>query len=600
MRRPAPSWLAGLVLALFLIASLPLNAGQAAPAPSSFAARQILVKWVAEPPAWAGDVASRMGARREPLLPRLGTELWHVPAGQEQALARELSGLPGVAYAAPNVLVHAAGVVRPPAAHGLLIGSGAAGALALADLAPLVPDDPYYPQQWDMDLIRAPEAWALSTGSAQASIAVIDSGVNYNLPDFAGRVVLGPDLADGDEDPMDEDGHGTLVAGLATAAGNDGYGIAGVSWQSTLLVVRVLDRTGNGTCSDAAQGVAWAADHNARVINLSLTANEPCPALADAVAYAQGRGSLVVASAGNRGVGGAPAGSLATLPGVIAVAASTRQDSVAAYSSRGDFVDLAAPGDEVTGVGAQGELESGRGTSFAAPHVAGLAALLLARFPSLDAAGVETVLRATAVDLGAPGWDELSGWGRIDAAAALSSLAFADVLPGSWYYPAVMTLAQAGAAAGYPDGSFRPEAALTRAEWVALLGEAAGLSPLPAGEGPFGDVPAGHWAASWVQAAYAAGWVSGYPDGSFRPDAPVTRAEATAVLDKAWGLAPAAVEALSFNDEAGSWAAGWVEAARAAGLVSGYPDGSFRPDASITRAEAAALAAKSLSLRTQP
>lgn len=276
--------------------------------------------------------------------------------------------------------------------------------------------DPYYPRQWHLPRIGAERAWEVSRGAPEITVAVVDTGVDSSHPDLSGRVLAGYDFVDGDSDPCDENGHGTYVAGILAAAGDNGLGVAGVAWRVRVLPVRVLDKSGQGYYSDVAAGIRYAADRGAKVINLSLGGGAYSRALQEAVDYARSRGSLPVAAAGN-----GAAQSLdypAACNGVIAVGATDENDLPAPFSNRGGELDIMAPGVSILSAYPGNRYTSMSGTSAAAPQVSGAAALLLSVNGALSANEVERMLLTTARDLGEPGRDDASGWGlvRLDRA----------------------------------------------------------------------------------------------------------------------------------------------------------------------------------------
>lgn len=304
------------------------------------------------------------------------------------------------------------------------------------------PNDPYYgyqyQYQWNLPKIRAPQAWDAVTGTSAVWIAIVDTGVDYNHPDLnSARLWLGYDFVNGDPYPMDDNGHGTHVAGIAGANTNNGQGVAGVCWGCDLLAVKVLDAGGSGSDSQVADGIKYAADWGAAfgkrtVINLSLGGPDPSSILADAVAYAQNRGALIVAAAGNENTNALfyPA----AYPGVIGVSATDANDQKAVFSNYGSYVDLAAPG-----VGILSTIPGGYrwldGTSMAAPHVAGVAGLVWSRQPTLTAQEVCSVLLSTALDLGAGGRDDSFGYGRVDAEQAVRAVSSGGSPPSPPPYP---------------------------------------------------------------------------------------------------------------------------------------------------------------------
>jgi len=281
------------------------------------------------------------------------------------------------------------------------------------------PDDPYYGQQWHFGSIRAEEGWEVTRGSDSVTIAVIDTGVDHNHPDLAGRVTAGYDYVNGDGDPYDDNGHGTHVAGLAAAATDNGIGVAGVDWNARILPLKVLDSSGNGYDSDIASAIRYAADSGAQVINMSLGSSTSSYTLQSAVNYAYGRGVTIVAAAGNDGSGSVSYP--AAYNGVIAVGAIDSGDSKADFSNYGSKLDLVAPGVSVYSTYAGSRYQSMSGTSMASPIVAGSACLVLAAFPSLSGKPDEVAskLTSTASDLGSAGFDEYYGYGKVNLAAAL-------------------------------------------------------------------------------------------------------------------------------------------------------------------------------------
>lgn len=245
-------------------------------------------------------------------------------------------------------------------------------------------DDPFFKngQMWGLEKIEAKSAWDQTTGSASVIAAVIDTGIDYNHEDFnKENIIKGPNYAYGGSDPRDDMGHGTHVSGTIGAATNNSKGVAGINWQVKILAIKVLASNGAGSLDAVARGVVYAADNGAKVINMSLGGYENSRTMAEAVSYALGKNVTVVAAAGNNGTSqiGYPAG----YPGVISVAASDSQDKRASFSSYGSWVKIAAPGVGIYSTFPGSQYRSMSGTSMASPHVAGAAALLLARNPNL-------------------------------------------------------------------------------------------------------------------------------------------------------------------------------------------------------------------------
>ena len=312
--------------------------------------------------------------------------------------------------------------------------------------AALIPNDLYWGWQWGPAQIHAPDAWDMVTGRPDIVLALIDTGADMDHSDLVGQFWVNADEVPGngiDDDAngkvddihgwrfgrdaegnpnesnnLDDDhGHGTHVAGIAAAAGNNGLGIAGIAWGCRLMIVKVLDANGDGLESDVASALVYAADNGARIANLSLGGDIDSSLMRDAVKYASENGVLVVAAAGNNN--GAVLYPAAYEP-VLAVAASDANDERAPYSSHGPEVDLTAPGSGIYSTCVGDQYCGKSGTSMATPHVSGLAALIWSRYSDYTAAQVRQALIDSVQDMGTPGWDEYTGWGRIDAWRAIS------------------------------------------------------------------------------------------------------------------------------------------------------------------------------------
>jgi serine protease len=304
-----------------------------------------------------------------------------------------------------------------------------------------LPNDPLFEQQWNLKLINLPKAWERARGKG-VIVAVLDTGIAWErredfvqVPDLKGaKFVEGYDFVNDDAHANDDHGHGTHVAGTIAQVTNNAEGVAGVAFEATLMPVKVLDHFGSGNTAAISDAIRWAADHGAKVINMSLGGGGRSMVMAHAVDYARAKGVVVVCAAGNggRGVVEFPA----AYPGAVAVGAVGPTGARAPYSSWGKELDVAAPGGDKS----QGEragivqntidpqdvgktvYASYQGTSMATPHVAGVAALLW----SAGAKNVEQVEKAlfqgARPPSGSSGWTEQYGHGVIDADAALTSL----------------------------------------------------------------------------------------------------------------------------------------------------------------------------------
>ena len=315
---------------------------------------------------------------------------------------------------------------------------------------PLIPNDPKYSNEWYADTLGLPQAWGYSTGSPSVTVAIVDTGVISALPDLAGRVAA-PLTATGFvpfSDAVLEGNtkllHGTWVASIAAMGVDNGIGGAGVG-DFTILPVSATYGSGLNTSLFLAAGIRMAADGGARVINVSQIASD-YTLLDAAAAYARTKGALTIVAAGNDNA-------LKDMPALanLIFVSGTREDDTrwgsdpndGGGSTWGPFVDISAPAHDIlaedptlsTGYGV------GSGTSFAAPLVAGAAALAWSINPDLTADQVQAMLYSTAKDLGTPGWDEVYGWGRLDV-GALAAAAYASITP----EPATLALVALGAA----------------------------------------------------------------------------------------------------------------------------------------------------------
>ncbi|MCC7374836.1 MAG: tandem-95 repeat protein [Verrucomicrobiales bacterium] len=417
------------------------------------------------------------------------TGILRLPPGSDLRRSIEaIQAQPQVEYAEPNLRLTLAGP---------------------AEGAPFEPPNDFeFARQWslhntgqtggiDGSDIGALEAWAVTTGSDQVVVAIVDTGVDYFHPDLEHNIWVNPreiagngvdddgngyvddlhgyDFVSDDSDPMDDNVHGTHVAGILGASGNDENGIAGVAWQVRMMALKAFDETGSGTLDDTISAIAYAVASGAKVINASWGTTTRSRALDEAVAEAVARGVVFVAAAGNNGTEAAfyPA----AVSAAIAVGATDAKDHSSTFSNYGSFVDVVAPGDAIESTLPNASWGLLSGTSMAAPHVSGLVALLLSRQPNLSPQEVATLLRSTADDVDT---GRFSGAGRINAGRAVriqQSLPDAEIT-----MPPVISgvLDLRGTAGGRDFAGFRLELGLGKrpTEWVEV---AAGDTPVVTG-----------------------------------------------------------------------------------------------------------------------
>ena len=287
----------------------------------------------------------------------------------------------------------------------------------------MTPNDPLYPQQWGMPVIGANKMWDITSGDGRIIVAVIDTGVDYNHEDLgAVTEALGYDFVNNDNNAMDDNGHGTHVAGIIAATMNNNKGVAGVAPNVTVMPVKVCNRFGSCWSTDIADGIRWAADHGAKILSISLGGPSPDQQTSDATRYAViTKGALVIAASGNNGL--EQPSYPGAYPWVLAVGALDSSGRRAYYSQYGSFLDLMAPGSGIISTVPKGTCElcdpsgysSLSGTSMATPHASGVAALYWSYNLSFTNKQVGTMLLKFADDLGTPGWDKYFGYGRVDA-----------------------------------------------------------------------------------------------------------------------------------------------------------------------------------------
>lgn len=277
-------------------------------------------------------------------------------------------------------------------------------------------NDTYYAKAWHLPKIEATAAWDLATGR-DVVIAVLDSGVDGAHPDLAGKLVPGWNAVDNNANTSDVNGHGTAVAGAAAAATNNGVGVAAVAGDALIMPVRIADANAYAYWSTVAKGLTWAADNGADIVNISYSGVSGSATVQSAARYLQGKGGVTVVAAGNSG--GEEV--IAPSDAMISVSATGSTDARASFSSYGQYVDIAAPGESIWTTVRGGSYQKWNGTSLASPVVAGVLGLMKSANPALGATELEALLLASADDLGAPGWDPYYGEGRVNALAAVQA-----------------------------------------------------------------------------------------------------------------------------------------------------------------------------------
>lgn len=285
------------------------------------------------------------------------------------------------------------------------------------------PNDPLFATQAYLKQTGMDVAWDLAKGNTSKIIAVVDTGVDLNHPDLKANLVAGVNLLDESAKPQDDNGHGTNVGGVVGAVGNNKIGVTGGLWQAKIMPVKALEADGSGDEAKLGEGIKYAVDNGASIIVLSSGLFKYSRFMQDVVDYAESKGVLLVAASGNEGQA---VKYPAAYPSVLAVGGVDGSNNVDPRSNFGPEVDLVAPMDvHTTALG--GQYTDNEGTSMAAPQVAAAAALIWSKHPSMKPSDIRKLLSQTAKDIGAPGWDQRSGYGLLRADLALKAEPKTDI-----------------------------------------------------------------------------------------------------------------------------------------------------------------------------
>lgn len=481
-------------------------------------------------------------------------------------------------------------------------------------------------RQWELAAVGADRAHTDGHTGAGVTIAVLDTGTARH-DDLDDRLHVGWDAIarepGGDKthpDTYSRD-HGTMVAGTAAATAGNGIAGRGIAPGATVYPVYASTDTGLISANLALRHIVQlaAAGEAPEVVNMSFGSQSSVPnLLALQLDTLHAAGVVLVASAGNSGLSAAPQASPVAHPHVLGVAATTSTGARAPFSSVGEYVDIAAPGQHLLGLVGTGTAHRlWSGTSAAAPVVAAAAALVVEvtgrPCDGDDVDHIYALLTSAADDLGDPGRDDHFGHGLLNLPAALAAASgvrfdctppepdpgpepdpapapspspFVDV-NGTTHESAIHRLANAGAIQGFSDGTFRPTSPVTRGQFASMVARTADLAAGP-NSARFTDVPVGHTHHPAISRLAVDGTLTGFPDGTFRPQHGLTRAQAASVVARHLDLAGTGRE--RFRDVAEDHPhADAIGALGDAGVLRGYDDGTFRPDQTVTRGQAATL-----------
>ncbi len=533
--------------------------------------------------------------------------LVRVPPGREDEYKAQLAADPNIAAVARNHEVR-------------------------AEAAPLTPNDPHFSQQWGLTMIRAPEAWGDGARADGVTVAVIDSGADYGHPDLTGVLLPGCTFvvtpsSCGPTAAADDNGHGTHVAGTIAALADNGIGVAGLARGASILPLKALDSGGTGNWFAIADAIGYASNQpGVRVINMSLGSDPGFPPdasdralLQTMIDGARAKGIVVVVASGNAGANlDLTPVYPASLADVVAVTAVAQDGSKPGWANYGSAVAVAAPGAGILSTLCAYSFSAKScnhtyglksGTSMASPHVAALAALLLARTPTLTPDGVAATLRATATDLGPVGTDTTFGAGRIDVAAALAgrSLTLTSSGPGA--------IATDPAASSVGPGTTvtltaiaNPDALFTGwsvdgvfSGWASSLtlrmDTSHVVSATFAPRVSFADLANSPSGEAVVQLA-SREIVRGYEDGTYGPSDIVLRAQVAGLLVRAMDWEGEAHPA-TFSDQGtvddGLWAA--VGTLAHYQVAKGYGDGTYHPIGELLHIQAISVITRAMVAR---
>jgi subtilisin family serine protease len=386
---------AGFALLFAVAGTVALRASLGAPSSDEAATERLVV--IYKPGAEAESLESELAEHKAvevDEIKALRAEVIKVPPSRVEAAIEELSRDPRVETVEPDYIGY-------------------------ADVT--TPNDSDYSKQQGWSVTKTNELWDVTKGTDMV-VAVADSGIAFSHSEFAGKTVPGYDFVNEDDDPADDNGHGTNVSGLIAALSNNSSGVTGGCWNCRIMPLKVLGSDGQGYYSDWSDAIRYAADHGVKVLNMSASGSTQSTLLQSAVEYAEDKGMLIVTSAGNEG--DAAPRYPASYPSILSVSNTKMDDSMATGSSYGPTADVAAPGTGIYTTSLDGKYASVNGTSFSAPITTAIASLLLSTRPSSTPEELRTAIVSTA-DECCENRPEFPG-GRVNAMKAYEYL---DSLP---------------------------------------------------------------------------------------------------------------------------------------------------------------------------
>jgi hypothetical protein len=447
---------------------------------------------------------------------------------------------------------------------------------------------------WGHKVTGTKKAQDLGLTGAGVRIAIIDTGVSKQHPDLT--IAGGKSFVEGSASYHDNNGHGTHVAGII-AAQNNGIGSVGVAPGAEIYAIKSLDEEGDGNQADVIAGIEWAIENNIDIINLSITSPFATNGLRSIIEKANDKGILVIAASGNDETGNGQIGNdimyPARYPTVIGVGAINKEKVKPSFSYMGPSLEYAAPGERVysTYVG-------GNGTDNGYAYMSGtsmatpyVAGVLALYKEAFPSLSIQTLKKITSRSA-----LDLGTQGRDPVYGygliQSPSMLFWDLKDNVWYSSYIKNMIEKDLVSGYVDGTFRPNGNITREEVVTMIGRALKLDGTKR-EAAFTDVKPEYFGSGYIASATEKGYISGYPGNTFKPKSSITRGDVAVIIQKAFGF-PLSTNQVFTDVKSNKYYFEEVNALNENKIISGYPDNSFLPDQNISRAEFSIILAKAL------
>ncbi|WP_332698818.1 S8 family peptidase [Halalkalibacter lacteus] len=453
-------------------------------------------------------------------------------------------------------------------------------------------------KNWGIDHLNIPKSWESGYTGKGVKVAIVDSGISTSHTSL--NVAGGRNFEKGAESSNynDDFGHGTHTAGIIASTASEASGVAqGIE----LYAVKTLDKNGYGDLMDTIKGIEWAVKQGVDIINLSLGTDNPSTALKAAVDQAHERGVLIVGAAGNKKNNYDTPMNVqypARYGSVIAVSAVDQNNNLARFSASGSAIELTAPGVKIYSTYLNNGFQNDSGTSMSTPFVTGVLALYKEAFPSASNLEIRRMVQTSALDLGSKGRDQKYGFGLVQPPIKQSTgdvpvHSFKDVNPQASFAEHINYLFSRNIITGYDDNQyFKPKDSVRRGQAVAMIGRSL-IWNAPKSETGYSDVKSDYFASGYIARATERNILSGFSDGTFRPNAPITRGQMAKIIGNAYNLEREYENVFpDVNDK--TTGAEAIPLLVELGVVGGFSDGTFRPSDPLTRTQFAAIMARLL------